>query len=93
MRAHSPELVETPVMRGTVLHVCHLDGHHGLGHGAVVVTLGADELGPQRRVERVGEQHELELDALAQLHADGVRLLQEDRVAPQVVLCKKVWWW
>ena len=81
-------------MRGAILHVCHLDGHHGLGHGAVVVALGAPhELGPQRRVERVGEQHKLELDALAQLHADRVRLLQEDRVAPQVVLCKKVWWW
>ena len=46
---------------------------------------GASLTWRQGRVERLGEEDELELDALLELDRDGVGLLQEDGVAPEVV--------
>lgn len=51
-------------MRGSVLQVLHLHGHHGAGERAALpalVGLGGQQLRGQRRVQRVREQHELEL--------------------------------
>ena len=49
-------------MCSAILKVLNLHRHHGLGKGSVLIPeLGADEVGSERRVEGVGQQHELEL--------------------------------
>ena len=60
-----PELLQGPVVGGPVLLVLHLDGHDGAGEVpclAVLVGLGGQQVLGQRGVQRVRQQHELELD-------------------------------
>lgn len=84
------ELVQAPVVDGSVLTVLHLDGHHGSPAsriGPVVLANASqrqrrgrrrDQLLPQltrqRRVRSVRQQNELERHPLAQFHRQSVRL-------------------
>lgn len=61
---HILEFLQGPVVCCPVLEVLHLHGHHGAGEWAAVaalVGLGGQQLRGQGRVQRVRQQHELEL--------------------------------
>lgn len=77
-RLYPPKLLEGPVVGCAVLRVGDLDGDDGGCAGAVFVVgvVARRKLAGQRRVRCVGQQRELELDLLAELHGDRVRLLR-----------------
>lgn len=59
------EFLQGPVVRGAVLQILNLHGHHGAGERprvALHLRLRRQQLGRQRRVQGVGEQHKLELN-------------------------------
>lgn len=59
------EFLQGPVVRGAVLQILNLHGHHGAGEWprvALHLRLRRQQLGRQRRVQGVGEQHKLELN-------------------------------
>lgn len=59
------EFIKGPVVRGSVLEVLNLYGHHGAGERPGVtlfLRLWWQELRGQWRVQRVCQQHKLELD-------------------------------
>lgn len=59
------EFLQGPVVRGAVLQILNLHGHHGAGEWprvALLLRLRRQQLGRQRRVQGVGEQHKLELN-------------------------------
>lgn len=59
------EFLQGPVVRGAVLQVLHLHGHHGAWEWpqvALLLRLRRQQLRRQRRVQGVGEQHKLELN-------------------------------
>lgn len=58
------KFLQGPVVRGTILQILHLHGHHGAREGpreALLLGVGRQQLGGERRVQRVRQQHELEL--------------------------------
>lgn len=59
------EFLQGPVVRGAVLQILNLHGHHGAGERprvALHLRLWRQQLGRQRRVQGVGEKHKLELN-------------------------------
>lgn len=59
------EFLQGPVVRGAVLQILNLHGHHGAGERprvALHLRLRRQQLGRQRRVQGVREQHKLELN-------------------------------
>lgn len=77
MRYDSPEFLQRPVVCCAVLGVSDLDGDDGGRAGPVLVVgvVARSQLCRQRRVRRVGEESELELDFFAELYGDRVRFL------------------
>ena len=55
---------------------------------SLVAAGGVGQLGGQRRVQRVRQEDELELNFLLELYADGVGLLEQSGLAPQLILGK-----
>lgn len=63
--SHPPQLLQGPVMCCPVLLVLHLYSHDGPGEWSLLPVLGSigrQQVGRERRVQRVREEHKLELD-------------------------------
>ena len=66
-------------MCGVVLEVLNLDADNCPGRGPVVIVLrvfDGEQVGGERGVERVGQQHELERDLLLQFNRNCIGFLK-----------------